>query len=172
MTERTAESTPPIAEVVPHRGRALLLDRIETHETEMTCCVVEIDASTWLRRADGTVPAWIGIEYMAQCIAAHEGCVARETGRKLEPGFLVRARRVRFHHHELRAGERLAVRVRRLRGRPALGAMAYACEIRAGARPEAPLVAEAQLTVALGRAEASPLAGRRRSALLRGGSGP
>ena len=172
MTEQTAENIPPITEVVPHRGRALLLDRIETHEAGTTCCVVEIDASTWLRRADGTVPAWIGIECMAQCIAAHEGCIARDAGRQLGPGFLVRARRVRFHRHELRAGERLAVRARRLRGRPALGAMAYACEIRAGAGPEAPLVAEAQLTVAVGRAEAAPLAGRRPSALLRGGSGP
>jgi predicted hotdog family 3-hydroxylacyl-ACP dehydratase len=143
------DALPPVSEILPHHGRAALLDRVESHDAEETCCAVEIDGSAWLHRAEGTVPAWVGMEYMAQCIAAHEGCIAYREGRTLEPGFLVRARRVRFHHPAYRPGEVLRVRARRLRGRPKLRAMAFACEIRIGTDPTAPVAAEAELTVAL-----------------------
>lgn len=145
-----ATSLPAIAEILPHRGRAALLDRVERHGADETLCAVEIVGSTWLHRAEGSVPSWVGIEYMAQCIAAHEGCLAHSEGRMLPPGFLVRARRVRLHRASFRPGEILCVSARRLRGRPRLGAMTYACRVRIGASG-GELAIDAELTVAVGR---------------------
>ena len=150
MRAEARRGLPPLVEVLPHRGRAALLDHVETHDETETVCAVEIAGSAWLHRAGRGVPAWVGIEYMAQCIAAREGCIAHAEGRALAPGFIVRARRVRLHVAAFRAGEVLRVRVRRLRGRPGLGAMTYACDIRSGGLDPA-IVAEAEITVALGR---------------------
>ncbi len=139
----------PLHEVLPHSGRALLLGRIERHDERATTCVVEAGGDTWLARADGSVPAWIGIEYMAQCIAVHEGCRARTAGRPAGAGFLAGVRGARFERAAFYAGESLRVRAEHLRGRPGLGALAYQCEIRAGSDPDAAVIARAQLTVVL-----------------------
>ena len=145
----TARSDVPLHEVLPHRGRALLLDRIERHDEQATTCVVVAGGDSWLARADGSVPAWIGIEYMAQCIAVHEGCRARTAGRPPGAGFLAGVRDARFERSAFCAGDSLRVSAERLRGRPGLGALAYQCEIRAGSDPDAAVVARAQLTVVL-----------------------
>jgi predicted hotdog family 3-hydroxylacyl-ACP dehydratase len=150
MSAGRTESLPALGDILPHRGRAALLDHVEHHDGMETVCVVEIAGSAWLHRAAGSVPAWVGIEYMAQCIAAREGCIAHAEGRRLAPGFIVRARRVRFQRPAFRPGEVLRIHARRLRGRPGLGAMTYACGIRIGATADAPVVAEAEITVALG----------------------
>jgi len=144
-----ADRPVPLEEVVPHQGRALLLDRVEETDDTSTCGIVEIDAGSWLRRPDGSVPAWVGLEYMAQCIAAHEGYQARREGRELQMGFLVRARSVRFRRARFAPGDVLRVRVWRLRGRPGLGVLTYRAEIRHVASQNAPAIAEAELTVAL-----------------------
>ena len=41
---------------------------------------------------DGQVPAWVGIEYMAQAIAAWAGCRARAAGKPPQLGFLLGSR--------------------------------------------------------------------------------
>lgn len=151
MSADDGTSLPALVEILPHRGRASLLDHIEHHDDRETVCVVEIEASAWLRRAEGSVPAWVGIEYMAQCIAAREGCIAHAEGRRIAPGFIVRARRARFHQSGFGPGEVLRIHARRLRGRPGLGAMTYACGIRIGVGSDTSVVAEAEITVALGR---------------------
>jgi predicted hotdog family 3-hydroxylacyl-ACP dehydratase len=144
-----ARSELPLHAALPHRGRALLLDRIERHDERATTCVVEVGDDAWLARADGSVPAWIGIEYMAQCIAVHEGCRARAAGRPPGTGFLAGVRDARFERAAFCAGDSLRVSVERLRGRPGLGALAYQCEIRATGEPDASVIARAQLTVVL-----------------------
>jgi predicted hotdog family 3-hydroxylacyl-ACP dehydratase len=72
----------------------------------------------------------VALEYMAQCIAAHEGYRAWREGRKLDLGLFVGARRVHFHRADFQGIGELEVRVRYLRGRAGLGALSYACEIR------------------------------------------
>ena len=141
---------PPLCDVMPHRERALLLDRVLEHADDSTLCSVTIGPDAWLRRSDGSVPPWVGVEYMAQCIAAHEAYRALAEGRTLEAGFLVRARSVQVRHGRFEAGEELRVRAARLRGRPGLGALTYRCEIRSADGPEeGRLLVEGTLSVAL-----------------------
>ena len=55
--------------------------------------------SVLLADADGGVPAWVGIEYMAQCIAVHSGLLSRAAGEPRRPG----RRGVRYRAHRHRA---------------------------------------------------------------------
>jgi predicted hotdog family 3-hydroxylacyl-ACP dehydratase len=41
---------------------------------------------------DGSLPAWVGIELMAQSVAAYAGCHARQLGQPVELGFLLGTR--------------------------------------------------------------------------------
>jgi len=136
MTEQgTAKGFPPIAELLPHRGRAVLLDRVLAHDATTTVCLVETSSSALFRAADGGVPAYFGLEYMAQTVAAHGGLLDREAGRPTRPGFFLGTRRLAFTVARFEPGQRLEVTATHLRG--ALGLVAFDCAIRpaAGAQP-------------------------------------
>ena len=106
----------------------VLLDAIVEHADDQTTCVVSIRDDSPLREPDGSVPGWVGLEYMAQCIAAHAGLIDHAAGRTPAIGFLVGARRVTFHASGYPPGQVLHVSVRRLWGEGRLGA--FACAIR------------------------------------------
>ena len=71
---------PAIEEVVPHRGRACLLDEVLHWDEDRIETALVVPADGVFVGPDG-LPAWIGIEYMAQAIAAWAGCRARSEGR-------------------------------------------------------------------------------------------
>ena len=80
---------------------------------------------------DGGVPAWVGVEYMAQAIAAWAGCHARGQGRTPPIGFLLGTRRYDSAVERFDSGRVLRVEARReLLGENGLGV--FACRILAG----------------------------------------
>jgi len=105
----TVESFPPVADVLPHRGRMVLLSRILEHSDERTTCSVEIDADAPFVEPTGRVPAWVGVEYMAQCVAAHAGLCARARGEPARIGFLIGSRRLEFRTDGFQVGQMLVV---------------------------------------------------------------
>ncbi|MEN8162435.1 MAG: hypothetical protein ABFS41_20350, partial [Myxococcota bacterium] len=76
---------PPLSELLPHAGPMRLLDRVEAHDGAVTRCRVHPAASGLFQGADGSVPAWVGIEYMAQCAAAHGGLLGHARGEAPRP---------------------------------------------------------------------------------------
>jgi len=129
------------AELLPHAGPMLLVRRVLSHSPERTVCAVEVADSELFRAADGRVPAYVGLEYMAQCIAAHGGLAARALGAAPSPGLLVGAKQLALHREWLATDESLEVSARLL-GRA--GALAsFRCELRAGEE----LVADGTLSV-------------------------
>jgi len=140
---------PPVEELIPHRSPLLLVERVLEHDAESTAVRPALPAGGWLHRADGSCPAWLALEFMAQCAAAHEGLLARAEGRPLPRGFLTTAQGLRLGRVSFAPGELLRVEARRVRGRPGLGALSYACVIRPeGSGPGEPL-AEGRLSVSL-----------------------
>lgn len=135
-------SFPPIASLVPQSGPMCLLDRVLEHEPHRTVCAVDPARSTVLARPDGRVPAFVGLEYMAQCIAVHGGLLARARGEAPRPGLFLGARRVSFAVEAFRGDRPLRVEVCHHRGER--GLVAFDCELReaAGQSPpgEPPLV--------------------------------
>ena len=119
---------PPIAELVPHAGPMRLLERVLAHDPMRTLCEVRVDESALFAGDDGRVPVWVGLEYMAQAIAAHAGLVARAAGEPPRAGLLLGSRRLRFFGDAFARGERLRVEVQPLRASAAL--VAFACSLR------------------------------------------
>ena len=118
---------PAVRDVVPHTGRMVLLTRVVDHAPDHTACVVEIGEDTLFREPDGLVPAWVGLEYMAQCVAAHAGLRARANGEPIRIGLLLGSRRVEVRIAGFAPGQILEVRAQRLWGDWGLGS--FACSI-------------------------------------------
>lgn len=116
-----------LATLTPHGGESLLLDRILHHDADSTIARVVVGSRSGLLRDDGSVPAWLVVEYMAQAIAVHEGFAARDEGRSLELGFLVTVVGLEFASAELTPGDVLEIHTRRTRGRPGLGVVSHHC---------------------------------------------
>ena len=156
---------PALQELIPHRGEALLLERVLRHDGESSEARVVVGSHRWLRREDGSVAMWLSVEYMAQCAAMHEGILARSEGRPMPEGFLVAARKLAMHRSQFEPGQHLRISARRLQGRHGLGVLAYQCSVHADSDPEGvqgrsgvrasgelprnSLLAEGRLTVAL-----------------------
>ncbi len=99
------------AMLVPHAAPMVLLDHILSSDDEDgTVAAVDITRDTLFATDDG-VPGWIGIEYMAQCIAAHAGRQARAQGGVPEIGYLVGTRTYACKIANFPLDARLIVRV-------------------------------------------------------------
>jgi predicted hotdog family 3-hydroxylacyl-ACP dehydratase len=123
----TADSI-ALQRLVPHAGAMLLLSGVLRHDAVETACSVEIAEQQLFRDADGSVPVWIGLEYMAQCIAVH---AALSNQREGPPpiGFLVSARGLRFYCSRFEAGQRLEAVASRI-SVGSSGLSSFACSLR------------------------------------------
>ena len=116
-----------IDEVLPHRDSMRLIDRLLDWQPESIVVEVDVPHHGPFNHADG-VPAWVGVEYMAQAIAAWAGCRARSAGREPSIGFLLGTRRYESRVSWFRAGALLRVEARReLLGDNGLGM--FSCRI-------------------------------------------
>ena len=116
-----------IREVVPHSGIMSLLDEVVAHDDQSLCAQVAINKDCLFAEARG-VPAWVGIEYMAQTIAAYSGVIARSAGQSVSVGFLVGTRKYTCNQPFFPLGQTLKVSVHEeLRGDNGLGV--FRCKI-------------------------------------------
>lgn len=83
---------PPIEELLTHRGNMLLIDRVIACGPDGIRVAARVDPEAWYADADGAMPAWIGIELMAQAVAALVGLAARERGSPPKQGLLLGTR--------------------------------------------------------------------------------
>lgn len=79
-----------LEKMIPHRPPMILLDSVVVADKEKVEALVGIH-ETSLGFSDGKVPAWFGVEYMAQAIAVFNGALG-SSGGKPEIGFLVGVR--------------------------------------------------------------------------------
>lgn len=104
--------TVPICDIIPHDGAMSLLDRgLEADEDSLTAEVTIHGNSMFCR--DGSVPGWVGIEYMAQAIAAWSGWQSHLRGEPPRLGFLLGSRRYNNSRSGFAVGETLSIHVRR-----------------------------------------------------------
>ena len=96
---------------LPHRGLMCLLDRLI--EVDVEHAVSEVDTpSSGLFVSDGKVPAWVGVEYMAQTVAAWTGNRARLRGGRPRVGFLLGTRRYSTECSWFDSGKTLRIEAR------------------------------------------------------------
>lgn len=102
----------PIEDLLPHAPPMVLLDRVlEAADEHLTAELAIRSDSEFCR--DGRVGNWVGIEYMAQTVAAWSGWQARQRGEAVKVGFLLGTRRYDAFVPEFSVGDQLTVRVER-----------------------------------------------------------
>ncbi|MGI4846080.1 MAG: 3-hydroxylacyl-ACP dehydratase [Janthinobacterium lividum] len=127
MVQREHLSRPDIHSLVPHGGAMSLLGRFLEADDETLSAEVDIRPDSMFCY-DGGVGAWVGVEYMAQAVAAHAGWCARQRCEPVRVGFLLGARKYACAVSAFRVGSVLRVHVRRaLQGENGLGA--FDCRI-------------------------------------------
>ncbi len=97
-----------VADLVPHSGRMSLLSAILDYGDDWLQAEVVITAESMFADAQG-VPAWIGLEYMAQTIAAYSGLQERLQGGRPKIGFLLGSRKYLCNAERFAIGQRLVV---------------------------------------------------------------
>lgn len=101
---------PAIRDLVPHDSPMVLLDAVEEVRDNGLTASVTITPQSLFADERG-VPAWVGLEYMGQAIAAHAGVRARRDGEPVRIGFLVSTRRYQPGCAYFPLGARLAISV-------------------------------------------------------------
>ena len=97
---------PPIEELLPHRGAMLFIDSVVSGDENSIVVAATVPEAAWYLDEQGGMPAWIGIELMAQAIAAHTGLQGRLRG------VLLGTRAYHSRVASLRPGTRLLVAAR------------------------------------------------------------
>lgn len=134
---------PPIAQLVPHDGPMVLLDRVLAGGEDTLCAEVAIGPDTVFCDGAG-VGSWVGIEYMAQAIAAYNGYKGYLRGELPKVGFLLGARRYHASVPLFALGSVLHVRVQHaMQGENGLAA--FECRIDDAA--DGAVLAHATITV-------------------------
>ena len=104
----------PIGELLPHGPEMTLIDRLVEYSPQCAVATVTIERDSRFFAAPAGVPAWVGIEYMAQTIAARAGFEARLRGEPPAIGFLLGTRAYRSEVGAFPLGAALTVSVQPL----------------------------------------------------------
>lgn len=99
------------ADVLPHAHPMVLIDTVIPSGPTATRSTVVVGEDAPFFEAPHGVPAYIGLEYIAQTIAAHGGLRARELGEPVRIGFLLGTRRYDCATAYFPLGSRLAIDV-------------------------------------------------------------
>lgn len=146
-----AEHTTDIALLLPHQGRAVLIDEVLAESRDSIRVTAHITRQHPFFVDGHGVPGWVGIELMAQAIAAHAGLNGLRAQRPPRKGMLLGTRRYQMHADYFPEGTRLEIQAEREFGGDA-GMAACACRIHSGGQ----LLAEATLIIVEIEAETLP----------------
>ncbi|MEE3923066.1 hotdog family protein [Pseudomonas viridiflava] len=99
----------PLAELIPHAGDMILIDQVLAFDEEQIQTCLTVRAGGLFNEADGSLPAWVGVELMAQSVAAFAGCQARSKGDAVKLGFLLGSRKFECNVAHFPAGSELNI---------------------------------------------------------------
>ncbi len=107
--------TIPVSELMPHSSPMVLIDKIVNYDDSGLISEISIvkDCRFYDAEIQG-VPSWVGIEYMAQSIAALAGIQAKEKNEQIKLGFLLGSRRYNIHSPHLKTGNTYQIQVKHL----------------------------------------------------------
>ena len=102
---------PPITDLIPHRHPMLLLDAVHEFTPNRLRATYTISSERWPDPSG--MPAYMGIELIAQAIAAHNCLVSREKDLTAGPslGVLLGSRRYTAIKSHFAPGERLCIAI-------------------------------------------------------------
>lgn len=116
MTESSARPPRlpcPAEPYLPHAAPMALIDRVLAFAGDEIVAELQIRPDSMFVE-DGAVPAWVGIEYMAQTIGSYAGLQAKAAGEAVKKGFLLGSRDLRLLTESFPVGQTLTVRAHKL----------------------------------------------------------
>lgn len=118
-----------INEVLPHKEPMILIDSLESYDSDSCICQVTITKeSPFYDDTLAGVPSYIGSEYMAQAIAAFAGANALDNKSKVTIGFLLGSRKYKTFKPAFLLNTRLTIKVKELYQEES-GLSVFECEI-------------------------------------------
>lgn len=118
----------PIETLLPHAGELILLDAVTDFDDDSVIARAEVKPDGPYSDAHGHLPAWIGLELMAQAVAGWAGCQARTRDQTIQPGFLLGTRHYDCRVPHFPIGARLVIRASRAL-HDDTGIAVFACDI-------------------------------------------
>lgn len=103
----------PLAELLPHAGDMILLDSIDSWDEDSIVALARVAGDRLFALPDGSWPVWLGIELMAQAVAAYAGLRAKSSGEQVQLGFLLGTRKFDCNVTHFPAGYLLRIRASR-----------------------------------------------------------
>lgn len=104
-----------LLDVVPHDlPMSLLHEVIEYGEDFVTCGLLLDDTTPFFDHETQSVPSYIGVEYMAQCIAAFSGIQSKLSNEPVKIGFLLGSRKYAPSVSEFVKGQSLIINAKRV----------------------------------------------------------
>lgn len=104
------QQLPSVEDLIRHRAPMLLIDRLVEASDVHAIGEVRIGEGSSFYRSGHGVPAYVGLEYMAQTVAAYDGAHRAATGASPEIGFLLGTRRYAATRDYFLPGELLSIR--------------------------------------------------------------
>ena len=127
----SSETLPPVEDLLPHRGTMLLLDRVTEFAADTVVAEYAPRADAWYSDDKGNMVAWVGIELMAQTVAAHVALTKRLIGLPVKMGALLGTRSYRTNTASFASGRILQIHAREV-FRDESGLAGYECAIACG----------------------------------------
>lgn len=101
---------PDLIDLLPHDMPLALVDElIDVQELSIHCRVTISDKNIFFNHEKKTIPAWVGIEFMAQSVAGWSGYHAWKKGNKSPIGFLLGSRKYKAECSEFQQGDTLDI---------------------------------------------------------------
>ncbi|GAD88483.1 hypothetical protein VHA01S_005_00860 [Vibrio halioticoli NBRC 102217] len=106
---------PSIAQLVPHDEPMIFIDRAIDIQQDSVHCQVDIgENNLFFNLEQNSIPAYVGIEFMAQSLAAWSGYHSLQKGEQPAIGFLLGSRRYISHCDAFGKGQTLDVYAEKL----------------------------------------------------------
>lgn len=104
----------PIETLLPQSHAMVLLDRIIEVGEDYVVVELVVREDGLFSDSNGAVPAWVGLEYMAQAIAAYSGYHKKCHGEEIQLGFLLGTRHYQCSVDHFDCGALLKVRAEKI----------------------------------------------------------
>ncbi len=100
--------SPELGTLIKHRRGMMLLDKVLAHDDNAITTQVIISENSTFFEIDH-VPAWVGVEYSAQSVAALSGLTASKMNEESKLGLLLSCRNYKSSRSRFEAGETLII---------------------------------------------------------------
>ncbi|MDR2900092.1 MAG: 3-hydroxylacyl-ACP dehydratase [Treponema sp.] len=103
-----------VSELVPHKGKMLLLHRISAYDIEKRSLASEYDITPdciFFDSALNGVPSWVGFEFMAQSISALSGICGKMNDEAPRPGVILSVSNLKIDIPVLESGTTAVIQV-------------------------------------------------------------